>query len=176
MSCHVSFLPKLLVDSLVEVAIQDTNAIELLVRVARLLDLCKVLDSVASILNDAVDEGEGPLDQLDLAAHLAHDRQECAKQSHDMLCILARVKEFSLLLMTQSLKILDHLCAILWKLSGRLVILDRVVGDLIIEDFGTDACLLVGKNASVHEDFVGDVATLSTFGLSRCSWIVIDHF
>ena len=167
-SCHVSLLSELLIDRLVEETIQDTNAVKLLVWVARLLDLCKILDSVASVLNDTIDESQGPLDQFSLTADLAHDRQQSAKQCHDLLRVLTCIKELSLLLVTHSLKLLDHLCAVLRQLSRCLVILDGVVGDLIVEDLGADACLLVSENAGVHENLVGDGLAL----LSTLAWIL----
>ena len=41
---------------LVEEAAQDADAVKLLVRVARLLDLCEVPDSIAPVLNDTIKE------------------------------------------------------------------------------------------------------------------------
>ena len=70
---HITFESLLLVDLLVKIAIEDANAVELLVRVARFLDLGEVLDTVASILNDTINEGKGPSDEIWLAANLADD-------------------------------------------------------------------------------------------------------
>ena len=85
---------------LIQEAAQDADTVELLVRVAGFLDLCEVPDSVASVLNDTVEEGERPPGQLRIATHLVDNGQKCTEESHDAFRILASIKIFSLLLVT----------------------------------------------------------------------------
>ena len=77
-----------------------------------------------------------------------------------MLGVFTRVKELSLLLVRHCLEILDHFGAALGQLARRLQVLNSLKVDVVVEDFGADGVLLVGEDASVHEDLVGDLLTL----------------
>ena len=70
---HFSVQPFIFFAILVQEAAQDADAVKLLVRVARLLDLCEVPDSIPSVLNNTVKKSEGPFGKLRIAAHLVNN-------------------------------------------------------------------------------------------------------
>ena len=65
--CHVALRALILLSLLLEVAIEDADAVELFVGVVTLLDLVQELYAHSAILNDTVDESKGPTDQLFVA-------------------------------------------------------------------------------------------------------------
>ena len=75
--------------------------------------------------------------------------------------------------MVPRLKIPNHLTAIIWQLTRRLIALDRLVVDLILENICADSRLLISEYACVHEDLVGNglthLPTHAFLGHSTCS-------
>lgn len=67
-----------------------------------------MLDAVTSVLDDAIEEAESPLDQVCVGADLAHDGQESAEQSHNLLSVLTRIQKLSLLLMAHGFEVLNR--------------------------------------------------------------------
>ena len=160
---------------LVEEAAKDADAVKLLVRVARLLDLCEVPDSITSVLNDTVKESEGPFGKLRIAAHLVDNCQKRAEQGHDGFCIISPIKELSLFFVAERFEILDSLTTVAWKLIRRLVTLDGFVLDPIVEHVCSYSWLLVCEDACVHEHLVGD-GLAPTFHGSSCLYHLIIAF
>ena len=145
---------------LIEEAAQDADAVQFLVGVARLLDLCEVSDSIAVVFDDTVKESECPSDERGIAAHLVDNGKKRAEQGHHGLCIASLIEECSLVFMAEILELPNSLAALSWQLIGGHVSLDGVVVDPVVEDFTTNSWLLICEDAGVHEDLVGDLLTL----------------
>lgn len=156
---HVTNRSLLEIRRLSDEAVQDTDAVKLLLRRAgsALLQEGKESDATTVVLNDSIDKSEGPSDEIGLAADLADDLE---KVSHELLVIFKLsfiVEEGSLTVIIELKEGLDAASSV----SGQLTLSDEVVDHLevgcVVEDFSADRELLVGEDASVHKDLVGDL-------------------
>ena len=115
---HVTLRALIVLSLLLEVAIEDADAVELLISVVTLLDFVQELYAHSAILNDAVDESKGPTDQLGLATDQADDVEESSEKGLDSSIVLGCVQEISLVLVAQVNELTDRLAGTCSQLTG----------------------------------------------------------
>ena len=91
-----------------QVAIENADAVEVLVRVSALLDGAEESNTCAVVLNDSIDKSECKLLEKLVAADVVDNEQEDSDDFLTLLSALPCIKELSLLIVAHFLKLSNH--------------------------------------------------------------------
>ena len=99
--CQVSVSAFLDLSTLREVAEEDADAIDLFVAIVALLEGAENIDARTAILNDAVDHGKSPFDELAITADSVHNEKERLEKLLYLWLLAAVIKECALVVVAQ---------------------------------------------------------------------------